>query len=189
MTPPLTQVSSDPVADLHGVYIALLKDQRLWGDDFADGLRLITQRCSQALAVNRCSVWYLDEAGLALHCQALFENGKNVESLSGVCIKRSDHLPYFVCLDQNRVIAVPDVTCDNRLVSFADYCKQLSITSLMDATVRSEGEVTGVICWEHQGVVREWCAEEQAFACSVADLLTQFFVFHKLRERALPQNF
>ncbi|HEY6529045.1 MAG TPA: EAL domain-containing protein [Cellvibrionaceae bacterium] len=173
---------SDTAANLHSVYIALLKDSRLWGDDYASGLQLITQKCSEALAAARCSVWCLNEAGVDLCCQALFENGQAADLFHDQLLKRADHPDYFACLDHDRVLVVDKVAAEDRFSSFIEYCKALSISSVMEAGVRTEGEVTGIIRWEERGAERIWNADEQAFACSIADLLTQFFAFHKLRE-------
>lgn len=38
-----------------------------------------------------------------------------------------------------------------------------------------------MICWEHTGSTRKWTDEESRFAASVADLLSQVIVFHRLR--------
>jgi diguanylate cyclase (GGDEF)-like protein/PAS domain S-box-containing protein len=169
-----------PVANLHGVYIALLKDERLWGDDAVAGLRLVAELCGTALGTARCSVWLMNPEGTAVACSVLCERQVCVTEPS-VLLHRRDHPTYFYSLDNERVIAVHDVAVDARTLSFSSYFANHQIGAMLDATLRSEGKTTGVICWEHLGAARHWSVEEETFAASIADLLSQFLMFHRLR--------
>jgi two-component sensor histidine kinase len=43
---------------------------------------------------------------------------------------------------------------------------------MMDVPIRLHGNVVGVVCHEHVGVMREWTTEEQDFAASIADMVS-----------------
>lgn len=173
---------SDKAAHLHAVYSALMKEQRLWGDDYLQGLHLITETCAQALNAQSCSLWCYGDARVDLRCQALFTDGQQIASLKGVLLKCADHADYCAGLDEHRLLAVEDVQADPRLASFSDYFSQNSVTALLDAVIRTEGQVAGLIRWERRAPGCPWSQDEEVFACSIADLLGQFFVFHQLRE-------
>src|SRR6185436_15187741 len=51
------------------------------------------------------------------------------------------------------------------------YLRPLGITSMLDAPVFRDGEVVGVVCFEHVGSPRAWSDAESTFASSVADML------------------
>ena len=54
---------------------------------------------------------------------------------------------------------------------YAGYCEPLGITSILDAGIFHEGRLTGVVCHEHVGPVRDWSSEERHFAESLADFI------------------
>jgi hypothetical protein len=53
----------------------------------------------------------------------------------------------------------------------ASYCEPLGITSILDAGIFHDGRLTGVVCHEHVGPVRDWSSEERHFAESLADFI------------------
>lgn len=173
---------SNKAAHLHAVYSALMKEQRLWGDDYLEGLQLITQTCAAALHAQACSLWCYNEARQDLRCQALCVDGQPVAPLTGYTLKRADHPDYCAALEDYRVVVAADAQADSRLASFHTQLQQNSIAAVLDAVVRTEGQVAGFVRWERRGQGRPWSQDEEVFACAIADLLGQFFVFHQLRE-------
>lgn len=178
----MTELSSQagPLANLHSVYIALLKDHRLWQEDLAQGFRLVAELCGVALGTGRCSIWLHGQSSDAIHCQVMCE--------ADVChiqpelqLNRFDHPAYFYSLDNERVIEVLDTRLDARTHSFTEYFTRYGIGALLNATLRGEGQTIGVICWEHLLDARQWSQEELNFAASIADLVSQLLIFHRLR--------
>ena len=55
---------------------------------------------------------------------------------------------------------------------YAGYCEPLGITSILDAGIFHDGRLTGVVCHEHVGPVRDWSSEERHFAESLADFIS-----------------
>ncbi len=173
-------IQAGPIAHLQSVYIALMKDRRLWEGELATGFQLVAHLCGNAIGTARCSVWLMDRAVDEINCEVLCERNACYPN-PGVRLKRTDHPEYFRCLDNDRVIEVADTHTDIRTLSFTEYFAAFNIGAMLDATLRSEGELIGAICWEHEAGPRIWSLEERNFASSVADLVSQLIVFHRLR--------
>ncbi|MFO1370188.1 MAG: EAL domain-containing protein [Marinagarivorans sp.] len=173
---------STTAAHLHAVYSALIKEQRLWGDDYLEGLQLITQTCADALRAHSCSLWCYNEARDDLRCQALWHAGQPIQLLTRHSLKRADHLDFCAALEECRLISAAQAQAEDRLASFHPQFKQAAVTAVLDASVYTQGQVAGFMRWERTGVPTPWSADEELFACVIADLLGQFFVFHQLRE-------
>src|SRR5690606_24935562 len=61
------------------------------------------------------------------------------------------------------------------------YLREHRIGSLLDAPVRSAGELLGVICHEHVGPPRVWSPEDQAFAGSIGDYVAMAYEIDRRR--------
>src|SRR5690606_17447038 len=61
------------------------------------------------------------------------------------------------------------------------YLQPLGITSMLDASIRIEGEVVGILCLEHIGPQRTWQADEIAFAGELADQFAQVLINQEKR--------
>src|SRR5690606_3624820 len=62
------------------------------------------------------------------------------------------------------------------------YLREHRIGSLLDAPVRSAGELLGVICHEHVGPPRVWSPEDQAFAGSIGDYVAMAYEIDRRRQ-------
>ncbi len=60
--------------------------------------------------------------------------------------------------------------------------RRKSTTALLDASIRIDGQVVGVLCLEQIGSTREWQSDEIAFAGELADQFAQ--VINNLNRRA-----
>jgi diguanylate cyclase (GGDEF)-like protein len=87
-----------------------------------------------------------------------------------VVLAASDYPRYFEALKLGRAIDGHDAHHDPRTSEFsASYLTPLGITSMMDAAIRHDGRVVGVVCLEHVGEPRTWTAAEMEFAGALAD--------------------
>ncbi len=103
---------------------------------------------------------------------------------AGTEILRSDYPKYFAALEENRAIVADDARTHPATSELAaPYLTPLGITSMLDATIRLEGRVIGVVCNEHVGPARVWNPEEISFASSLADLAA-FIVEQRDLQRA-----
>jgi len=134
-----------------------------------DMLGELTETASATLAVDRTSVWLLSEDRQSLCCLDLYLRPQAAHSAGAVLV--SEHYPrYFEALETGRAIDAHDAVADPRTSEFRDgYLVPLRISSMLDAAVRREGQVVGVVCHEHVGLPRVWQPDELAFAAALAD--------------------
>jgi len=122
--------------------------------------REITKVAAETIGVERASLWFLSPDGAEMRCEELYERGPDRYS-HGVVLKASDYPRYFAALKLGRAIDGHDARRDPRTSEFsADYLTPLGITSMLDAAIRIEGRVVGVVCLEHVGEARTWTAAE-----------------------------
>ena len=165
---------------LHNAYIQLLKEESLWQRDMDQSLRTVVNRCAEHLQVQRVSLWRLGEGYDRLYCQILCDINQGTYE-PALEIFAEDHPLYFNAMLNDRVLAAHDAQQATETASFRDsYLAPLGIHSLLDATLRQGGETIGVLCIEHVGPQRVWSAEEQNYAVSIADLLSQLLAVHAL---------
>lgn len=104
-----------------------------------------------------------------LRCEELYERGPDQYG-HGVVLRVADYPRYFEALRLGRAIDGHEARRDPRTSEFAaGYLEPLGITSMLDAAVRREGEVVGVVCLEHVGPPRTWTDAEMEFAGALAD--------------------
>ncbi|ELZ59638.1 MULTISPECIES: response regulator [unclassified Haloferax] len=148
--------------------IDLATDETVIAGSFEDALPRITETMATVLDVERASVWLFDDAE-TLRCVDQYDRSSG-EHNAGTTLTASNYPAYFAALETNRSLGVDDVRTDPATAELRDgYLEQKGITSLLDATVRSGGEVVGVVCHEHVGEPRRWRSDERRFAAEVAD--------------------
>ncbi|HEX7896341.1 MAG TPA: ATP-binding protein [Planctomycetota bacterium] len=134
-------------------------------------LRLVTEKLSAILAVERVSVWRYTPDRSEIDCLDLYVRSAGTHE-RGLRLRAGDYPRYFAALGESRSVAASDARTDPRTVEFArDYLVPLGITSMLDVPIRVDGTLEGIVCHEHTGARRAWPGEEQDFASSVADLV------------------
>ena len=131
--------------------------------------RELTKVAAETLGVERASVWLLSADASELRCEELYEHSHGRYS-QGRVLKATEYPRYFAALRLGRAIDGHDAHMDPRTSEFSPaYLGPLGITSMMDAAIRREGAVVGVVCLEHVGERRTWTAAEMEFAGALAD--------------------
>src|SRR5690606_23262489 len=83
------------------------------------------------------------------------------------------HERYFAALRGERFLAADEAATDPRTAEFRqEYLEPLAIRSMLDAPVRSRGEVVAVLCCEQVGRPRHWTEDEKIFAGAVSDIVS-----------------
>jgi PAS domain S-box-containing protein len=149
--------------------VDLSVDEGITGGDLRRGARRITEAAAETLDVDRVGIWLFEDDNTVLRNVDLYEKSTDEHDSRGE-LTASEYPAYFEALETNRAIDVTDAQNDPRTAELAEgYLEPLGISSLLDATVRSDGEVIGVICHEHVGDRREWTDDERRFAGELAD--------------------
>ncbi len=145
-------------------YVDLMAQRSLFVSDLQSTLRRIDEAASTTLAVQRVSVWFLDNSRSKIACADLFDRGTG-QHTSGVELFAKDFAPYFKALDTERTIAANDAHTDPRTSCFsASYLKPLGINSMLDVPIWHGKKMVGVVCHEHVGPARVWDSDEETFA-------------------------
>lgn len=134
-----------------------------------DMLAELTETASATLSVERTSVWLLSEDHRSLCCLDLYQRSAGTHS-AGTVLAADRYPRYFAALETGRAIDAHDALTDERTSEFAEgYLVPLGITSMMDAAIRRDGTLVGVVCHEHVGPPRVWQPDELAFAGALGD--------------------
>jgi diguanylate cyclase (GGDEF)-like protein len=155
----------------------LVLAQRLWksGSALDPAFTAITETAAAVLDVERVKVWQLQE-GDQLCCVHSYQRTNNAHNPPG--FEERLELPAEA---PGRVFLRPRVTRADDLDAklqrtqsgnpLAQYLRKHRIRSLLDAPVRVDGELYGVVCHEHLGPPREWRRDELAFAGKIGEII------------------
>jgi signal transduction histidine kinase len=172
MTPgPSEREREERRAHFNRVLVALAKGPlALVGNEEA-ALRQLSEEAARTLDVERVSLWLYDEGRTRIECTELYEKSRSRHT-RGDRLAAADYPSYFAALDEERIIAAHDAHTDPRTREFSvSYLTPLGIASMLDAPIRVEGCMIGVLCHEHIGPARHWTPDEESFAASLADLV------------------
>jgi diguanylate cyclase (GGDEF)-like protein len=136
-----------------------------------EAFRAITEVAGQQLETERTSIWLFDGDGQVMRCVSLYRHSIG-EHTTGDTLAIADYPAYFRALDSRRALAASDAQHDRSTAELAAaYLAPLGITSMLEATVRRDGRLIGVVCHEHVGPMRNWLQDEKGFAASIADVV------------------
>jgi signal transduction histidine kinase len=154
------------------VLVALGRSPALAEGDLRRALEELTETAAAHLSVARASVWRYRADRAALICDDLYQASSGAHECDMQLFAR-DFPAYFQALEEERTIAAHHVLGDPRTQELTDsYLKPLGITSMLDAPIRLQGKMIGVLCHEHVGTARAWSVDEQNFAGSLADCVS-----------------
>jgi class 3 adenylate cyclase/methyl-accepting chemotaxis protein len=154
------------------ILFSLTKDKAINQGNFIDAVQNITRTGSQALNVERVSIWLFDKTKTLLHCLDLYIKSANIHTESDF-LTSQNYPKFFAALQAKYTIAVEDIQEEEYLQELIDsYFKPAGTVSLLIKTFEVDGQVTGIIAFEHVEVEHLWLSEEQGFASSLADLLS-----------------
>src|SRR5688500_7602490 len=161
--------------------------RRVWSEDCTldDALALICETAAETLEVERVNVWRLQSRPRLLRCVHAYERSSGAHNPPGFDEAFDDDSEYGRRLDEVRVIDAVDVAQDATLsasdAALGDYIKRHRIRSLLDAPIRSEGELLGVVCHAHVDGPRRWTPEDAAFAASIGDYIAMAWEISRRR--------
>ncbi|MFD1569860.1 PAS domain S-box protein [Halorubrum laminariae] len=177
--------------------LRLATDEAVADGSFETAVRTITEATARVLDVDRVNVWLTEpKAGIDgtansaasdefLYCVDDYDR-QTGEHDAGGRLRIDDHPTYIEALETNRAIAVDDAASDPRTAELADgYLEAHGVGALLDGTLRSGGDVIGMVCHEHVGGTRKWTDDEAEFASDVAEVVHRAV---RNRERAARER-
>ena len=164
------------------VLVELARRPSIHSGRLAAALREIAAVAADTLAVERVGVWFFTADRQTIECVELYERTPDLHSEGGA-LTALRYPAYFKALESERTIAASDARLDPRTSAFTQsYLDPHGVTSMLDAPIRRLGQMAGIVCFEHTGIVRTWTAEEEHFASSIADLVAMAMDAHERRE-------
>ena len=168
---------------LDEAYIDIAKDERICRGILKESAPIIIRKCAQVLKANRVSIWLLSNTGTELICLSHYSLKEDTFKEVSAALTQNEFPKYFNALNNSRVIDAQFAETDTRTKELADsYLIPSNVKSLLDATLRKNGDLTGVLCCEILDKPRKWTVDEKIFITSVADLISQRLILEELQK-------
>ena len=149
-------------------YLELLRSD-FW--NFDEAIKRIIERAADLLEVERVSVWEFTDDRKALVCLDLFVRSARTHERPRPV---SSSPRYLATLESSLTLAADDAQHDPRTSELVDsYLVPHGVVSMLDAPIRRDGRLVGVVCHEQIGAPRQWTVLEQCSAGSVAGLVAR----------------
>jgi signal transduction histidine kinase len=160
-------------------YLELLRSD-FW--NFDEALKRIIERAADLLEVERVSVWEFTADRKAIVCLDLFVRSTRTHERPRPV---SSCPRYLATLESSLTLAADDAQRDPRTSELADaYLIPHGVVSMLDAPIRRDGRLVGVVCHEQTGAARQWTVLEQCSAGSVAGLVARAMDVRERRQLA-----
>ena len=159
--------------------VRLARQRYVSADPQREAAELITQAACELYGTARASLWTLNEQ--MLEPVTLYRSASAQHELP-LPVDTKQFPLYLEALRSGRAIAADNALDDPRTRELAaSYLVPEGINSILDASVRVDGEVVGILCLEHIGPLRQWRADEIAFAGELADQYAQVIINQQRR--------
>ena len=165
--------ASDQELRFHQDLLSLSRNSAVDSGNLEESFKAITSTVSHALNVGRASIWLYNEEQTSIICSSLFIKSTN-EFSSGIELKAQDFPAYFNYLSEERTLPATDAHTNPATSEFSEvYLKPLNIFSMLDAPIRVNGKMVGVVCCEQLVSKRVWSPGEQTFIGNITDIIAR----------------
>ncbi|EJM61965.1 sensor domain-containing phosphodiesterase [Pseudomonas sp. GM48] len=159
--------------------ILLLTRQRYSSNNsLREAAELITRSACDIYEIDCASLWHLE--GSMLVPISAYHRTKQ-EYLLPQPIDVSVFPDYLDALHTGRAIDAHNAMRDPRTREMAESLRPRDVNAMLDASIRVDGQVVGVLCLEQTGATRAWQSDEIAFAGELADQFAQVISNHNRR--------
>ncbi|MBV4454006.1 MULTISPECIES: putative bifunctional diguanylate cyclase/phosphodiesterase [Pseudomonas] len=156
--------------------ILLLARQRYTiNNSLQEAAELITRSACDVYQIDCASIWNLEDQRL-VPISAYHRDDQQhhlPEPIDASCFP-----DYLEALHTSRAIDATNALRDPRTREMAE---NKDVHAMLDASIRVDGQVVGVLCLEQSGSTRAWQADEIAFAGELADQFAQVINNHNRR--------
>ncbi|MGK9415894.1 putative bifunctional diguanylate cyclase/phosphodiesterase [Pseudomonas cedrina] len=159
--------------------ILLLARQRYTiNNSLQEAAELITRSACDVYQIDCASIWNLEGQRLVPISAYRRANQQHhcPEPIDVSCFP-----DYLEALHSSRAIDATNAMRDPRTREIAKNLHTENIHAMLDASIRVDGQVVGVLCLEQSGSTRTWQADEIAFAGELADQFAQVINNHNRR--------
>ncbi|HCV40253.1 MAG TPA: diguanylate cyclase, partial [Pseudomonas sp.] len=145
-----------------------------------EAAQLITRSACEIYKVDSASIWHLEEQRLE-PISAWLRDEQAHRLLEPIDASRFPD--YLDALHASRAIDAHNANHDPRTRDLAESL-YADNNAMLDASIRVDGQVVGVLCLEQTGQPRAWQSDEIAFAGELADQFAQVITNHNRRTAA-----
>jgi PAS domain S-box-containing protein len=150
----------------------LSKSRKIRDGQLNEAIYEILEMASRAMNTQRVNAWLFTPDFSQIHCIGNFDSLEN-KLIDQADLPRIAMPKYFSLFETEKIIATTDAFTDPQTAELLEfYLKPFDIHSLMDIPIRIEGEMIGVVCFEHTKTPREWNLQEQKFGLVVAQMIS-----------------
>jgi signal transduction histidine kinase/DNA-binding response OmpR family regulator/HAMP domain-containing protein len=162
--------------------LALVENRTVFEDSLAVTANQVTTAAAKTLAVDRASVWFIEEQTESLSCLSSYDRDTDSHA-SGGKLPRVEYPNYFSALSHGRLIATAATQEDSAFSELvAEMVAPQQVRARIDAPFQIQGKLTGVVSIEHIGSSRDWAPDEQQFAQALANFMTLVVEASRRRE-------
>jgi len=159
----------------------IAKSSNLYKNNFIDFLHEITENTADQLNVERVSIWFFNESKSMIICSDLFTKSSQ-QHFQGDEILATEFPVYFEAIKNARIVVAADAANNEATYEFTNnYLQRTGIVSMLDSPIRLKGEVSGVICVESVGEMRDWNPDEINFSASISDFISLAREIHQCK--------
>ena len=149
---------------------SIMKSERVRHGSLQEAMGALTRAVSEALAVERVSVWQFSPDHSTIRTLDLFERTPRRHS-SDTVVQVATMPRYFDALLNKELIVADDASASTYVSEIVEsYIKPRNIASMLDAPIIVDGKVEGVVSLEQVGMPEVWSAESKLAIVAVASL-------------------
>ncbi len=169
----------------------LTKSRHIRDGKLNEAIYEILEQSANSMKVERVNAWLINNDFSSI--ESIGNYSSSAKSLqANEQLHRKDLPEYFKLLQSEEIIVFNDTQHDQRSRELVDnYLIQNHIVSMMDIPIRIEGNMVGVICFEHTGTqLHQWNLVEQKFGLFVAQLISLSIETHnkQIAKQALEDS-
>ncbi|UXZ45732.1 putative bifunctional diguanylate cyclase/phosphodiesterase [Pseudomonas soli] len=171
----------DRVRAQQDLILRLARQRYSVGNSLLEAAELITRSACEIYRVDCASIWYLNDQRLE-PISAWYR--REQQHRMPEAIDASRFPDYLEALHASRAIDAHNASHDPRTREMAESLYSTDDNAMLDASIRIDGQVVGVLCLEQTGQPRAWQSDEIAFAGELADQFAQVINNHNRRTAA-----
>ncbi|MHC9083701.1 putative bifunctional diguanylate cyclase/phosphodiesterase [Luteimonas sp. RIT-PG2_3] len=160
--------------------------RRVWSKhcDLASAMAMICETAAETLELDRVGIWTLDPGRRRLRCVHLYAgvDGHYSHNAGDWQVEIDFGHDYGERIGDVRVVDASGAARAADEPAVREYLQRHAVGSMLDAPIRSEGTLIGVVSHEHIGAEREWTQEDLAFAGSIGDYVAMAHEIVRRRE-------
>lgn len=157
-------------------------DELIISSDMHKALERLSEIAAEAIETECVGVWMFNPDRSKLECITKYSLTEGVNTC-GKVLDRDEMPDYFEYIERENRLYVSDISTDPNTQKYLSVLKQTNnLISMLDAGFHVEGELTGIVCFEHCGEKRVWYADEEAFVSTISSLVAQIIVNNNRRQ-------